>query len=79
MSLEQIAIAADQLANTLIAGGWSDETLSARAHRLERRGSKRWARGRRVIDALFFWQPNHCESAYQSEGRRKQLPREYRL
>ena len=70
MSLKQIAIAIDQLANTLL-GGFSDETLSARAHRT---GSA-WEP---VIDALFFWQADHCQDAYLSEKERKQLPTEYR-
>lgn len=70
MSLKQVAIAIDQLLNTLL-GGMSDETLSARAHRT---GSA-WEP---VIDALFFWQADHCQDAYVSEKERKQLPQEYR-
>lgn len=70
MSLKQVAIAIDQLLNTLL-GGMSDETLSARAHRT---GSA-WEP---VIDALFFWQADHCQDAYISEKERKQLPSEYR-
>lgn len=70
MSLKQIAIAIDQLANTLL-GGMADETLSARAHRT---GSA-WEP---FIDALFFWQIGHCFQSYISEKERKQLPTEYR-
>ncbi len=70
MSLKQIAIAFDQLANTLL-GGFSDETLSARAHR----AGSAWEP---VIDALFFWQIGHCFESYISEKERKQLPSEYR-
>lgn len=70
MSLKQIAIAIDQLANTLL-GGMADETLSARAHRT---GSV-WES---VIDALFFWQDDHCFESYLSEKERKQMPQEYR-
>lgn len=70
MSLKQIAIAVDQLANALL-GGMADETLSARAHRT---GSA-WEP---VIDALFFWQSDHCFESYMSEKDRKQLPQEYR-
>lgn len=70
MSLKQIAIAIDQLLNTLL-GGMADETLSARAHRT---GSA-WEY---VIDTLFFWQPDHCADSYRSEKERKQLPQEYR-
>lgn len=70
MSLKQIAIAVDQLANALL-GGMADETLSARAHRT---GSA-WEP---AIDALFFWQSDHCFESYMSEKDRKQLPQEYR-
>jgi hypothetical protein len=69
MSLKQIAIAIDQLANTLL-GGYADETLSARAHRT-RSPLEHW------IDAL-FWDENHCRDSYQSELQRRQLPTEYR-
>ena len=31
-----------------------------------------------VIDALSFWQPDHCLQSYLSEKERKQLPQEYR-
>lgn len=70
MSLRQIAIAFDQLVNALL-GGMADETLSARAHRT---GSA-WEP---FIDALFFWQTDHCYESYLSEKDRKQLPPQYR-
>jgi hypothetical protein len=31
-----------------------------------------------VIDALFFWDKNHCEQAHLSELLRRHLPRQYR-
>ena len=70
MSIKQIAIALDQLFNALL-GGYADETLSARAHRT---GSVLEP----LIDALFFWQADHCFESYLSEKERKQLPQEYR-
>ena len=70
MSLKQVAIAFDQLLNALL-GGMADETLSARAHRT---GSVLEP----LIDALFFWQADHCFESYLSEKERKQLPQEYR-
>lgn len=75
MSRLQIGIAADQLANALL-GGYADETLSARAWREGQNGGA-WGVVRAVIDAIFFWQMNHCKNAYLSEMARKQLPREY--
>lgn len=85
----QLFISVDQLLNTL-AGGYADETLSARAHRIGRRGPGRWAVAQRVIDALFVWQDwlvkrrgewtgaRHCERAWMAEIERRQYPPEYR-
>lgn len=76
MGLKQLLIAFDQMLNALI-GGMADETLSARAYRIEDKAVA-WAWARQYIDTLFFWQPSHCESAYMAERKRKQLPGEYR-
>ena len=73
---EQIPIAIDQLIKTLF-GGWADETISSVAWRKRQEG-KGWAILRRVIDTLFFWQENHCRTAYESEKNRRQLPPELR-
>jgi hypothetical protein len=72
--MDQVLIALDQLINTLI-GGFADETLSARAHRQALKGH---VMQEKVIDMMFFWQPHHCKTAYESEMRRSQLPKEYR-
>lgn len=76
MRLHQLAIALDQVLNTL-AGGWADETLSARAYRCQFHDAG-WALARRVIDALFWWQADHCRGAFVAEMARRQLPVEYR-
>ena len=73
---EQIPIAFDQLVNTLF-GGWADETISSVAWR-KRHDGKGWALLRKLIDMLFFWQADHCKTAYASEWQRKQLPPELR-
>ena len=67
----QVLVALDQLANTLF-GGYADETLSSRAHRHRLDGSRTWPAG--IIDHLFFWQTEHCRSAYESELERAHLP-----
>lgn len=73
---KQFTIAFDQLLNTL-TGGWCDETLSARCYRLQHK--HRIARYSMIaIDALFFWQDNHCFDSYINEMHRKHLPIEYR-
>lgn len=76
-NLKQLLIALDQLANVLVAllcgyKGWSDETLSAKAHRLELERGRTWAR--KIIDTLFFWDKNHCKESYESEVLKRQLP-----
>ena len=68
------AIAFDQQLNAL-RGGHPDETLSAAAHRRHLEGKSGW---RNLINALFWWQEDHCRDAHASELQRKQLPKEYR-
>lgn len=71
---KQLLIAIDQVFNAL-AGGMADETLSARAHRLHVHRQRSWPRN--AINALFFWEADHCAGAYASEVARKQLPTHY--
>jgi len=73
--LWNVLVALTQLANTLI-GGWPDETTSSRAHRQQRK--LRWRIVRRVINAAFFWQRDHCESAWLAERARRHIPPEMR-
>lgn len=74
--LKQIAIAVDQLINTLIPGGWADETISARCWRLRNR--RAWGVARLVVDSVLFFDKNHCEESYKSEVLRTQCAPEYR-
>ena len=67
------AIAFDQMLNAL-RGGEPDETLSAWAHRMHMGGDGDF---RNFVNALFFWQEDHCLAAYESEMSRKHLPKEY--
>lgn len=76
MGFRQMFIAADQLANALI-GGYADETISARAHRLHKTSSA-WRVVRGIANGLFFWQEDHCQKAWQNEYERRGLPVEYR-
>ena len=69
----QVLIAIDQLANALF-GGYADETLSSRAHRMRQKGQTYWRWTAGFIDMLFFWQEGHCEAAWHSEMKRLQLP-----
>lgn len=76
--LVQVAIALDQVANAAIPGGYADESMSSRAHRMRVKGHKYWGWTARAIDALFFWQANHCRNAWLDEMARRQLPPELR-
>jgi hypothetical protein len=73
----QTLIAFDQLINALLSG-FADETLSSRAHRMSVKRHRYWWWVSAFIDALFFWQQNHCMRAYENEKRRMQLPPELR-
>lgn len=73
--LHQLAVAVDQLLNTLLAG-YADETLSSRAYRCQH-DKRRWLYARIVIDAIFFWQEEHCRASYISELVRGHLPGHY--
>lgn len=70
----QVAVAIDQLINTL-AGGFADETISSRLHRRRLKGH---AFAAKFVNLLFFWQDDHCREAYESELQRTQLPPEMR-
>jgi len=64
-----------QLLNTLL-GGYPDESTSSRAHRQQDR--LRWRIARRLINALFFWQHDHCHLAWKEETMYRQMPPELR-
>ena len=78
MYLLQIAIALDQLANALVPGGYADESLSSRAHRMRTKGQRYWGWTANAIDRLFFWQAGHCEASWRQEIERRQLPPSFR-
>ena len=71
-----VAIAADQAVNALLAGA-PDETLSSRAHRMQLNGHRYWGWTAKAINLLFFWEADHCRAAHESEQRRTQLPRSF--
>ena len=92
--IHQIAIAFDQILNT-IAGGFADETLSARMYRNALRDSLNnektiWWYLEKIINWIFIPQDwlvkkqglwtgaRHCERAYLSEIKRMHYPNQYR-
>lgn len=66
-------IAISQQANAL-CGGYADEMLCARAYRLQNKGWLRWVY---FWDAVFWWDPDHCQKCYQEEQLELNLPEEY--
>ena len=65
-AVKQVAIAIDQLANTLLwflpGGCWADETFSARCWRCRNIAPFKWLRP--VVDAILFFDPQHCQSHF---------------
>ena len=74
--LARLLLAIDQLLNVAICNGEPDETMSSAAYRMERDG-RFWGFMRQVIDALFWFQSQHCKKAYESELLRLQYAKEF--
>jgi len=58
--LTRIAAWLSQGFNVLLLGGHHDETVSGRAYR------NRWP-ARRWINAVFFWQEDHCRASHMRD------------
>lgn len=67
-----ILICLDQLLYCLITLGHGDpdETCSSAAWRMERDG-KFFGFTRKLIDGLFFFDPEHCRVSYENEKRKR--------
>ena len=75
-----LLIALDQFMWVILTlgNGMPDETISAALWRMESQGKLAGRLFRPVVDALFFFDQNHCLSAWQSERNKQQLPGVYR-
>lgn len=71
-----ILVAIDQLINVFLRG-YPDETLSSRAHRAYVQ-NKPFKFFRHIINGIFWWQKDHCLSAYMYEKQRHDIPPELR-
>lgn len=71
----RVLIAIDQLVNTIF-GGMPDETISAKLWRL--RDRQPYKTLRYIVDALFWFDKDHCRTSYESEIKKTQLPSNYR-
>ena len=78
--LLNLALAIDQLLWVIITlgNGSPDETISAAAWRLEKSGKLGGKIFRPIIDKLFWFDEEHCKSAFMSEVLRSQLHYSYR-
>lgn len=72
--LLNLLIALDQFAGALILGNKADITISAQAWLWHITGKRSWPA--RLIDAVFWLDPEHCHQSYLSELRGRQLPPE---
>ena len=65
-ALVNLLVLLDRAINALLGGSFH-ETLSARAHRLDVRDHPYWGWTARFINALFFWQDDHCKAQWEYE------------
>lgn len=61
--LLNVAIAVDQLLNT-ICGGDPDETISSRIGKRRDGAERFWAK---IVDRLFFWQRGHTKNSIETD------------
>lgn len=75
--VKNLMLSIDQLGNVLLLGS-ADETISARSYRMHAKGSKGWGIARKLIDWMFWFEPDHTRQAYFAEQGRVHMPCEYR-
>ena len=75
-----LLIALDQLAWVILTlgNGMPDETISAALWRMESQGKWAGKLFRPVVDAMFWFDKNHCLNAWESENKKQQLPAIYK-
>ncbi len=74
--IKNFLIAIDQLLNVVLLGS-PDETLSSRAYRAWNKERIFGKIFKPLIDMIFFWDFQHCLSAYESELKKRQFPPEF--
>lgn len=63
----RIAAWLSQGANCIVLNGSPDQTVSARAY--VQRHTPGWRIAYRAINALFFWQADHCRESHEADVR----------
>jgi len=53
----------DQTMNAILLGN-TDQTLSARCYEGRVHGVKWCIVAEKILDVVFFWEPNHCEASF---------------
>ena len=56
--------------NVLVFFGEANMNLSARAYIRRKEGSRFWSLSERFINALIFWDEDHCEKVWLNRKRR---------
>ena len=64
--LLRIAAWLSQGVNCILLGGHHDVTVSARAY-LNRERSRVWYAAYRALNAVFFWQADHCRDSWLAD------------
>jgi hypothetical protein len=66
--LARLGTTTSQFANVLLFDGHPDESVSARAYRQGVLGGHPgWNRARKVLDKVFFWEPDHCAKSHKED------------
>lgn len=63
---KEVWLAVSQLLHTL-TGGRSDVTFSSEMYVESQMGKRRGKIGRWIVNAIFFWQRDHCRGAWANE------------
>jgi len=63
---EMLISSGSRVINAAVFGGSTHQTTSARAY-IDGKTNAKWAKRRKIIDRLFWFTPNHCESAWAAE------------
>jgi len=73
--LAAVLIALDQLIAAII-WGYPGITISSQMWRIELNGG--WSWPRRLVDTIFWFDPNHCQLSYENEVNGLRKPRDMR-
>ena len=73
--IKAVLIALDNLAAAVI-WGWPGLTVSAQFYRWELKGKRSWPR--KLVDWIFWFDPDHCRQSYENEVAGLRLPRDMR-